>query len=208
MQIQDIIGPSTPAGAALFLEWQGYHLLSIPRRELTNGANALRLFGVGGKRQGEESFVDCALRESREEIGAVVGAILSAETTFWRCSDGSLQRINLKDPLKPRLIWEKRQHTLHGSMARSLQAYYLVAYNAELMAKPKPQGEIAALVYLHEIHLKQFRATKHITIEEFLVAGGHIDCQLDINLDPSTVLLPHGTVHLLIEQFALAEEQA
>lgn len=96
MRLSDLITSTMPAGAALFLKWNGYHVFSIPKRELARSPSVspnvatsedpeqspqiVRFFGVGGKRKHPgETFADCALRESIEEIGAVVSRLESAE---------------------------------------------------------------------------------------------------------------------------------
>lgn len=202
MRLSDLIHAEAAAGAALFLRWQGYHVFSIPQRELNNDPQAVRFFGVGGKRQhGQESFADCALREGREEIGDVIQGLVSARCTYFLRATGELERIQLADePIRPRLIWEKRQHSSYGSMAESNESYYLVAFDADLLAKPRPTNEIAALLYLSDRHLVQIQNHNSLTLGDLLAMGAEIDYQSQAAIAPSTLLVPHGTVHLLLEQ--------
>lgn len=203
MRLSDLIQPTTAAGTALFLKWEGYHVFSIPQRELRS-AERVRLFGVGGKRQTcAESFAECALREGREEIGNVITGLSSAQKTLFLQPDGSFQCIDLVDELiRPRLIWEKRTHSDHGSMADSTQAYYLVAFNAELSAKPQPHNEIAALVYLTDDHIAQMQAGDNLSLQNWVNLGVKIEYQPGILIPESTILLPHGTVFLLMQECA------
>lgn len=200
MHLSDLIQPTTAAGTALFLQWDGYHVFSIPCRELQRSPSQVRLFGVGGKRQsGAESFADCALREGQEEIGNVLVGLRSAQKTLFLNAAGAFECIELADePIRPRLIWEKRNHSAHGSMADSQQAYYLVAFNAELRAKPQPCSEIAALVYLTDAHLAQMQTAQTLCIYDWLNLGVQIDYQRGISIPGTTVLIPHGTVYLLM----------
>lgn len=204
MRLSDLIKPTTPAGTALFLKWEGRHVFSIPKRELLQSPERARLFGVGGKRQSDaESFADCALREGREEVGDVIDKLTSAQKTLFLQSDGTLQCIELSDePIRPRLIWEKREHSNYGSMADSNQAYYLVAFNAELSKKPIPHSEIAALVYLTNAHLAQMEAGESLSLKDWLELGARVECQLGIAMNDSTILVPHGTVYLLMKECA------
>ncbi|PSN17711.1 hypothetical protein C7271_16275 [filamentous cyanobacterium CCP5] len=201
IRLTDLIPPGAAAGAALFLRWQNYHVLAIPQRELINTPHRPRFFGVGGKRQNaQESFPDCALREGREEIGNVIQHILSAPSTLRLTADGNLETLQLAESLRPRLIWEKRRHSTHGSMAASQATYYLVAYDALLATAPTPQREIAALLYLTDAHLAHFQAGVGLTLQELLDLGAKIHCQPGLLIAPDAELVPHGTVHLLIDQ--------
>ncbi|HEY9762892.1 MAG TPA: hypothetical protein V6D07_10220 [Trichocoleus sp.] len=204
MRLSDLIGPTTPAGTALFLQWEGYHVFSIPQREVLRSVERVRLFGVGGKRQTcAESFTECALREGQEEIGNVIKSLTSAQKTLFLRPDGSFQCIDLMDePIRPRLIWEKRTHSNHGSMADSTQAYYLVAFNAELSAKPQPHNEIAALIYLRDEHLTQMQSGKELGLQDWVNLGVKIEYQSEMLIPESTILLPHGTVFLLMQECA------
>lgn len=204
ISLSDFISRTTPTGAALFLRWEDYHVFSIPRRELTHGGDRLRFFGVGGKRRSpDESWTDCALRESTEEIGAVVSAIHSAEQTYFLSAEGEVLRVRLLESgLCPRLILEKRLHSSYGSLASSQQAYYLLAFDASLRAKPQPSSEIAALLYLRDEHLQQMQTGDRPTLGHLLSTGAAIDLQPGLWLSPDTVLIPHGTAAFLTHQGA------
>jgi 8-oxo-dGTP pyrophosphatase MutT (NUDIX family) len=210
MHLSDLITPTARAGSALFLRWQGYHVFSIPKRELArwhtlaayNLPQSVRFFGVGGKRQdAAESFINCALRESIEEIGAVVSQIKDAKQTDFFRADGTIEPIDLRDDgIRPRLILEKRKHSSHGSMAKSTDSYYLVAFNGTLLAQPKPSSEIAAIVYLNDQHLSWMKMGIRFAIADLLRTGAQIDYQSSLSLADSTLLLPHGTAQFLITQ--------
>ncbi|HEY9878043.1 MAG TPA: hypothetical protein V6D29_06280 [Leptolyngbyaceae cyanobacterium] len=202
MRLSDLIGPTTAAGTALFLRWEGYHVFSIPQREVLRNVERVRLFGVGGKRQTcAESFTECAMREGREEIGNVINGLTSAQRTLFLRPDGSFQCIDLPDePVRPRLIWEKRTHSGHGSMADPNQAYYLVAFNADLSAKPQPHNEIAALVYLKDEHLAQMQAGEELSLRDWMSLGIKLEYQPGILIPDSATLTPHGTVFLLMQE--------
>ncbi len=200
MHLSDIITPTTPSGTALFLTWQGYHVFSIPKREVLESPYRVRFCGVGGKRDNPtESFSDCALRESREEIGDVVAHLDSASQTYWLKSNGSLELIDLQDEsIQPRFIFEKRRHSDHGSMADSNRAYYLVAFNATLIARPQPHNEIAAIIYLKDQHLVALKNNPQLSISHLVRMGALVDYQTNLELEDSAILVPHGTAHLLL----------
>lgn len=177
-------------------------MLAVPKRESEEGNGAVRLFGVGGKRADcQESFLDCAWREGKEEIGDVIAQIDSAAQTYLLQGHGTLKAIELSDQLpNPQLIWAKYCHSPHGSMAASNQAYYLVAFNAQLAAQPKPLNEIAALIYLKDKHLAQIHHQPETTLRDLLAMGARVDCQPGSELPLETRFIPHGTVHFLLRQ--------
>jgi 8-oxo-dGTP pyrophosphatase MutT (NUDIX family) len=199
VKLSDLITPQTLAGTALFLQWEGYHVFAIPQRELQHAEEQVRFFGVGGKRQAQESLIECALREGQEEIGAVVSRLDSATQTYFFKADGSIDLMHLADDsVRPRLILEKRIHSLHGSMANQSAAYYLVAFNASLSGKPVPSNEIAAVVYLKDFHLALMRRFPHLTIADLLAQGAQVESQPHSPIDRSTVLVAHGTAKFLM----------
>lgn len=201
MKLSNLITPETAAGTALFLQWDGYHVFSIPERELTRTTESVRFFGVGGKRKPSESLIDCALRESQEEIGAVVSHLEHAAQTYFVDAEGRIARIELVNPeIRPRLILEKRHHSTYGSMANQTAPYYLVAFNACLTGQPRPQNEIASLLYLKDVHLAWLRQQKSSTLAELLAQGAQIESQPHHLIATSTVLVPHGTANFLIQQ--------
>lgn len=205
MKLSDLITPETSAGTALFLQWNGYHVFSIPQRELLQSSERVRFFGVGGKRQADESLISCALRESVEEIGAVVSHLNSAEQTYFLRADGAIEVVELMEEIRPRLILEKRKHSLYGSMANQKAPYYMVAFDASLSAKPVPKNEIAGIIYLKDSHLSLIRQVTHPTIADMLRHGAQVEYQADQAIDYSTVLVPHGTAWFLMQQLSNGE---
>jgi hypothetical protein len=204
VKLSELITPDTPAGTALFLQWEGYHVFSIPQREISRPDEQVRFFGVGGKRQNQESLIECALRECAEEIGSVVSRLESADRTYFLAADGTIRLIELSETsengIRPRLILEKRNHSLYGSMANQDTPYYLVAYNASLISKPVPSNEIAGILYLKDSHLSLLRQPTQRTVAEMLHHGAQIESQPNLSISDSKVLIPHGTARFLIQQ--------
>ncbi|PSB68120.1 hypothetical protein C7B61_02575 [filamentous cyanobacterium CCP1] len=202
LKLSDLISPTTPAGTALFLKWNDYHVFSIPKREFDRSPSCVRFFGVGGKRvNASESFVSCALRESIEEIGDVIASLHSAERTYLYRANETIQEIYLMVAgIRPRMIMEKRNHTGCGSMTDPNVAYYLVVFDATLAAKPKPSQEIAAIVYLTDHHLSLMHSGKPMPMAELTAMGAKIDCQPGSVLDCAIDLVPFGTAKFLIQQ--------
>lgn len=206
MKLSELITADTATGTALFLKWQGYHVFSIPQRDLVQYSDPVRFFGVGGKRQGSETFVECALRESTEEIGAVVSRLESAAATLFLKADGSSEMLEWdSEDTQPRFILEKRQHSAHGSMAHSNLPYYIVAFDGCLIGQPVPQNEIAALLYLTDDHLQFVHQTLTartgwVTLADLLARGAWIETQPGHTVADSTRLTPKGTASVLMRQ--------
>ena len=202
MQLSDLIPPQAAAGAALFLTWQSHHIFAITRREVRRSPRQLRFSGVGGKRSyAQEAFADCALREGREEIGDAIAGLTSAPQTFFLPSQGEPYLIDLTDePIQPRLVYEKRRHSSYGSMADSLQPYYLVGFDGVLARRPTPQQELAAIVHLTDQHLHLFPGAGQDwpTVAALCQAGVQIQTQAAMTLSPAAQLIPHGTARLLL----------
>ena len=152
IRISDIITPATPSGTALFIQWKGFHVFGIPKRDLNINSNHLRFYGVGGKRlEPNESWEDCAIREGNEETTNVVEQLYSSHLTYFFRSNGTIEQLKVvNESIVPRLILEKRKHSGHGIMAKSDDHYYLVAFDATVSEKPKASGEISALVCIPE----------------------------------------------------------
>lgn len=206
MKSSELITAATPTGTALFLQWRGYHVFSIPQRDFAQDINPVRFFGVGGKRQGSETLTECALRESTEEIGAVVSRLESASSTVLLRADGSSEALDWdSDEIQPRFILEKRQHSAHGSMANQTLPYYMVAFDGCLVGQPIPQNEIAALLYLTDDHLRFIRHSltqpdRRVTLADLLEQGAWIETQSHQPIAGSTPLRPQGTAWVLMRQ--------
>jgi 8-oxo-dGTP pyrophosphatase MutT (NUDIX family) len=212
VKLSDLITPRTPAGTALFLQWNGYHVFSVPQRELISALHSnpqkVRFFGVGGKRHAAESLIACALRESLEEVGSAV-LLHSATQTHYSRVDGTLLPLDLVgETIRPRLIMEKHQQPNGTAPDQHHQdnqfhqevIYYVVAFEASLFSQPKPSAEIAALLYLTDAHLALLKQLVQPTLAEILAQGAQIDCQPNQMIDAETVLVPHGTARFLIRQ--------
>jgi len=201
-KLSDIITPATPAGTALFLKWEGYHVFGIPRRDLKPNHDFIRFYGVGGKRKNStEEWIECALREGNEETNNSIDKILNSDSTFFVRKDGIIDSITIiGEKIRPRLIIEKKKHTGLGSMKVNDDVYYLVAYNAALKQKPLPTNEVAALVFLTDYHLSLFKKKFDVTVGEIKSEGAIIISQPEIKIRNEKILIPHGTASFLIRK--------
>lgn len=93
------------AGAVVF--WDGDLVVTLNADGLPpnlQDGRALRVGGVGGGQQLGETIVDCALRESREELSVPVTLISSPITFYEDLDQHDVQRVSCTDDVKPFLV--------------------------------------------------------------------------------------------------------
>ncbi|MEQ9209834.1 MAG: hypothetical protein RLN96_08330, partial [Pseudomonadales bacterium] len=168
--------------------------------DLIDKVKVVRFYGIGGKRKTpSESLDDCARREGREETGHAVNALTSAKETHFFRADGTIQPINVEATgPRPRLIYEKRDHSGYGSMKKRDGYYYMVGFEGMLDKEPEPTHEMAALLFLTDEHLAKFGRRMDITLGEILSEGAQIKEQKGSHVDREKKLSPHGTASFLI----------
>jgi hypothetical protein len=198
--LDDIVTPATPCGTALMVSWKGFHVFGIPKRDLIEGSEYVRFYGLGGKRRdSSEPLEVCAIREGNEESGGAVASLISADKTDFFRADGVIERIDLvTSGAKPRLLFEKGLHTGLGAMKPDDDYYYMVAYAADLAFEPTPSREIAALLFLNDRHLDMLSRRNDVTLGQLLAAGAEIREQSGYNVKARKILVPHGTASFLI----------
>jgi Predicted nucleotide-binding protein containing TIR-like domain len=201
VNISDIITPVTPSGTALFLKWEDYHVFGIPKRDLIESSDYLRFFGIGGKKQSDESYQECALREGNEETNNAIKEIKDSAQTHFLRSIGTLERIKIiNENKKPRLILEKKNHSGYGSMNKLDDIYYLLAFDATLHKRPKASSELAALVFIKDQQLSLIKRRNDLSIGELIENGMILEEQDGIQIDRSKILVPHGTAVYLMRK--------
>lgn len=207
VRLGDLVSPATPSGTALFLHWDGRHAFGIPKRDVLQSKSKVRIYGLGGKRiDSQEAFEDCALREGNEEANGSVGKLVSSDTTDFFRADGAIIPIDIiGEKTVPRLIYEKREHTGRGAMKKGDDSYYVVGYDAEFSQRPRPSGELGALVYLDDNCLRALAKHGSMLLSDLLAEGALIDEQDGFVVPRDSRMEPHGTALYLL-RLASAEE--
>jgi hypothetical protein len=124
----------------------------------------------------------------------------SAQTHFLR-SIGTLERIKIiNENKKPRLILEKKNHSGYGSMNKLDDIYYLLAFDATLLKRPKASSELAALVFINDRQLSLIKRRNDLSIGELIEQGMILEEQDGIQIDRSKILVPHGTAVYLMRK--------
>ena len=149
--------------------------------------------GIGGHREPGESWLACARREAREEIGAEID-ILPSPVTWYIPQQAPVQQVNLMDRPRPLALYEM----LHAPDApRAGQRYRLVIYEARLQALPVSLApeEVRGLIALTKEQVVRGLALKptlqQLLSEDAVIVAGAED------VDPQTRLFPLGTAAAL-----------
>jgi hypothetical protein len=202
MVLDQIITPATPCGTALFLKWGEFHVFGIPKRDLIDGSEYVRFYGIGGKRKDpNESLENCALREANEEVGGAVEELKASLITDFYRSNGIIERIELSTKgVRPRLLFEKGVHTGFGLMKPDDDYYYMVGYDAGLKHKPAPSGEVEGLLFLNDHHLDLLSRRNDLTLGQIINLGAQLLEQKENSIKRRKILVPHGTASYLMRR--------
>ena len=151
--------------------------------------------GIGGHVEIGQSWLDCAQREAREEIGTEV-RVVSASQTYWVTQDGSVQQVNLTDEPRPLALYEM----IHQADApRAGELYRIVIYRAQLTDIPSdlPPDEVQGIVGLTAEQVKHSLERKP-TLSELLEEGAEIIASAS-DISGMTRLYPIGTARALAQ---------
>jgi hypothetical protein len=197
VDINDIVSPVAPAGAALLLKWEDKHVFGIPARDLKKSSKSVRFYGIGGKREtGQETFDHCAIREAQEELSGVLEELTDAPATTYVRSDGTARDISISGiKVRPRLIVERANPTGFGAKPED---YTLVAFVGKLRGPPRPSRELAAVLLLSDLCLERFIASPAVSLADLIKGGAELYTQLSVRIDEDTSIIPHGTATFLI----------
>ncbi|MEC9487941.1 MAG: NUDIX domain-containing protein [Halanaerobium sp.] len=150
--------------------------------------------GIGGHLEAGESLTDCAIREAKEEIDALV-ELRSAAKSYY-LTGRSIWEVDLDEDTKPLAIYEM----IHpAGTPREGQIYYLVIYDAVLEEFPKnlQAEEVSGLVSLTSNQLVA-SLNQQITLGQLQEGGGRLVMGGE-QLDETAILFPIGTAKALAQ---------
>jgi 8-oxo-dGTP pyrophosphatase MutT (NUDIX family) len=188
--IADFAPDDVEAGVGLALQdVSGRYLFFLAGTRQPSPPGELFYAGIGGHRETGESWLECAHREAREEIGVDV-EILSAPVIWYIPRNGPVQQIDVPDRPRPLALYEM----IHPPGApRAGGTYRIVIYRARLHDIPRdlPPEELLGVIALTREQViggPERRPTLAAITQEggSVVAGGE-------TLSPEVRLHPLGT---------------
>ncbi|WP_083599571.1 NUDIX domain-containing protein [Caloranaerobacter azorensis] len=149
--------------------------------------------GIGGHLEEGESFLECAHREAKEEIGVDI-EIISSDITYYISESRVLHKLNVKDYPRPLAIFKM----IHPKgTPREGQIYYILIYNAKLKNEPTKlkRDEVQGLIALTEKQVILSLERKP-TLRELKEEGAIIVLGTE-SINDDTILYPIGTAKAL-----------
>lgn len=139
---------------------------------------------VGGTREQDESFLECAYREAKEELGVHVKIFGRKKSIFYDFGTKKKEIVALEEKEAPWLVY---------SMPRDRQGLAVCVYLAKLKKdSPNPSMEIPALILLTPV---QVIACGSQTLSTLLKDGAEIFEQREI--PRNAIIKPFGTAEIL-----------
>jgi 8-oxo-dGTP pyrophosphatase MutT (NUDIX family) len=106
-RLADLVTPEIPRASSLLLSDEGRFLLGIRPPIHERGRVLLRLTGIGGWAEGDESFSATALREASEETGSGV-RLLDLDQTLLVRSPADIQPVPITHDIAPAAVVYRR----------------------------------------------------------------------------------------------------
>ncbi|MFX1298213.1 MAG: NUDIX domain-containing protein [Promethearchaeota archaeon] len=172
-------------GNGLIVRYKKKFLFAVGKEKFWRNKEGLLVItytAVGGNLEREETFVESALREAREELGVEVTIKSAINTLFFDFETKEKKFVKLNETINPAIIYNK---ILPGN--DKLAVCTFIAY---LKNVPKPSMEVPALLLLKEEQLFEDKSLRTL-LEE----GAEILEQRPI--PRNAIMRPFGTAMIL-----------
>ena len=184
-------------GVGLIIKYADRYLFAVGKESFWQQQNSQQLAitysPVGGTREPNESFLECAYREAKEELGMNVRILKSKRSIFYDFETQKKEHINLEEErVTPWVVYSKP--------LANKQGLAVCVYLAQLKkGSPKPSMEIPALILLTP---RQVLNCGSQTLSALLKEGAEIIEQREI--PRHAIIKPFGTAEIL-QTFSLGE---
>lgn len=195
MRLAELIPPGAETGAGLALRHRERYLFMLAGPGHSAGEEGTFCAGIGGHCEPGESWLECARREAREELGATV-RIDSAPGTAYIDRHGGVRPLAVDEEPRPLGIyelwnppeapWNKRGQGF---------VYYIVIYEASLddAVRPEP-GDLEAIIWLTPAQVRALAQAPQAL--QSLVADG-AEVRARASLPGAWPVRLHGTARAL-----------
>ena len=173
--LRELIPPGMFVGTSLILRGAGRFLYGIRRPRAGGEREILEITGIGGGMENDDATVIAGVqREAGEEMGCKARLLPCAETVIVR-GPGRVERVALEGPEQPAAVVFRRYRTPPHQPwdARNKGEACLVVFLAELDGRPRPTGELPALIWLDAPQIVR-TARQDVPLRELVADGAEL----------------------------------
>jgi len=195
VRLRDLIPEGAETGAGLALRHRGRYLFWLAGHRHGDSARGTFFAGIGGHCEPGEGWLDCVVREVREELGAAV-EIEDAARSVHIGRDLIPRPVALEEHPRPLCVYELwNPRDAPFNKRRQDYTYYIVVYSATMDDSIEPQPkDVTAILWLTP---EQVVRTAHSpqTLASLLESGARLVATESV--PGEWPIRPQGTAHAL-----------